>query len=211
MVLHSAPVLAAASPFVFRDVATEVGLREPLKGVMAHSAAWGDVNDDGWIDLFVGTYTDRPTAFYVAGGADGPVPNRLLINRNGRFTLSQQPTMAWFGRASGSVFADLDNDGRADLYVGNNGKLGKENLLYHNCGDGRFEDVTDRTVAPMQLPEAARSVSVVDFDKDGLLDVLVLAGLHGGDTLLFRNRGGMKCGRLPLHSGSAEPIRVARP
>jgi hypothetical protein len=159
---------------------------------MAHAAAWGDVNGDGRIDLFVGTFADRPTALYVAGGAKGPVPNRLLLSDNGRFALSDQPAIAWLGRASGAVLADLDNDGLPDLYVGNNGKLGKDNLLYHNRGGGLFENVTARAGAPMHLPDAARSVTVLDFDGDGLLDVLAVAGLHGGETLLFRNRGGMK-------------------
>jgi hypothetical protein len=189
---HSLSARAADSPFAFRDVAPDVGFIEPLKGMMAHAAAWGDVNNDGWIDLFVGTYADRRKEMYVAGGADGPVSNRLLINENGRFVLSEQPAIAWLGRASGSVFADLDNDGFADLYVSNNGKFGKENLLYQNRGGGRLENVTSRVGAPMHLPDAARSVTVLDFDGDGLLDVLALAGTHGGDTMLFRNLGGMQ-------------------
>ncbi len=99
--------LGAETPFVFRDVAEETGLREPLQGIMAHAAAWGDVNGDGWLDLFVGTFADRPAANYIAGGASGPVPNHLLINRNGHFEPSYQKGIAWLGRASGSVLADL--------------------------------------------------------------------------------------------------------
>lgn len=139
--------------------------------------------------VFRDVASDRPTATYVAGGAEGPVPNRLLINRNGRFTRSEQPAIAWLGRASGVVLADLDNDGLADLYVGNNGKLGKENLLYHNRGDGRFENVTARAAAPMHLPDAARSVAVLDFEGDGLLT----AGIF------------LSCG-CSVMLGSAEPI-----
>ncbi|MCH7726671.1 MAG: hypothetical protein IH991_09360, partial [Planctomycetes bacterium] len=48
--LHSAAIQAADPPFVFRDVAKETGLREPLAGIMAHAAAWGDVNGDGGVD-----------------------------------------------------------------------------------------------------------------------------------------------------------------
>ncbi|MHC4178793.1 MAG: FG-GAP repeat domain-containing protein, partial [Planctomycetota bacterium] len=190
--LPATAVLAADAPYVFRDVAAEAGLPEPLKGAMAHAAAWGDLNGDGWIDLFVGTYADRPAANYIAGGASGPVPNRLLINRRGRFTLSDQKAIPRMGRASGSVLADLDNDGLADLYVANNGRLGKENLLYHNRGAGRMVDVTARAAAPLHLPETARSVGVLDFDGDGLLDLLVLGSVRRSQTLLFRNRGGME-------------------
>jgi len=142
--------------------------------------------------LFVGTYADRPLAEYTAGGADGPVPHRLLIQKGGRFAVAQQPALAWLGRASGAVLADFDGDGRPDLYVSNNGGLGRENLLYHNKGGGRFENVTAAAGAPMHLPETSRSVVVLDFDGDGLLDLLVLATVGKGRTLLFRNAGGMK-------------------
>ncbi len=134
--LQSAAIQAADPPFVFRDVAKETELRAPLAGMMAHAAAWGDVNGDGLLDLFIGTFADRPAEDYIAGGAKGPVPNQLFINRNGRFLPSEQESIAWLGRASGSVLADLDNDGLPDLYVANNGRLGKKNLLYHNEGNG---------------------------------------------------------------------------
>ena len=206
--LPAAP-LAADAPFVFRDVAAETGLGEPLRGAMTHAAAWGDVDGDGQLDLFVGTYADRPAGNYIAGGASGPVPNRLLINRNGRFTLSQQEAIAWLGRASGAVLADLDNDGMADLYVANNGRLGNRNLLYHNRGAGRMVDVTALAGAPVQLPETARSVGVLDFDGDGLLDLLVLGSVRRSQTLLFRNRGGMKFELSDAIAGDAAGLGVA--
>ena len=187
-----AAIAAGGEPFVFRDVVGDVGLREPLRGMMGHAAAWGDVNGDGWIDLFVGTFADRPAEEYVAGGAAGAVPNQLLLNHDGRFVRSDQPALAWKGRASGSVFADFDNDGGLDLYVSNNGRLGHQNRLYRNRGGGRFEDVTERSGAPLERPETSRSATVLDFDGDGLLDLLVLGTVNRDKTLLFRNRGGMK-------------------
>ena len=181
-----------ATPFVFRDVAAEVGLTDPLKGMMGHAAAWGDVDGDGFLDLFVGTFADRPLAIYEKGGAKGPVSNMLLMQRKGKFELSPQKSMAWLGRATGSIFADFDNDGKLDLYVTNNGRLGKDNLLYHNQGEGKLELVTDKTGAPLHLPDTARGVAVFDFDGDGLLDIFVLATVGKEESCLFRNLGGMK-------------------
>ena len=184
---------AASPPFVFRDMAEEVELRAPLRGMMGHAAAWGDVNGDGWIDLFVGTFADRPTQRYRDGGADGPVPNQLLLNRKGRSFVVTSPTvLGHLGRASGSVLADFDNDGQLDLYVANNGRLGKENLLYHNLGGGQFENVTAQAGASLHLPDYARSAVVLDYDGDGLLDLLVLGSIDKSETILFRNLGTMK-------------------
>lgn len=183
-------------PFVFRDVTREAGLIEPLKGMMGHGAAWGDVDGDGQIDLFVGTFADRPAKAYEEGGAKGPVPNALLLGRKGKFEASKEESIAKFGRVSGVALADLDNDGLPDLYVTNNGGKGKEkatpagNLLYHNRGKGKFDLVTDKAGAALNTPEIARSVAVLDFDGDGLLDLFVLA--TKGDSILFRNVGGMK-------------------
>lgn len=46
-------------PITFKDVTTVVGLNDLLKGMNAHSAAWGDINNDGYPDLFVGTFANH--------------------------------------------------------------------------------------------------------------------------------------------------------
>ncbi len=209
MAAACAGALAAEAPLVFRDVAPQTGIVDGLRGMMGHAAAWGDVNGDGQLDLFVGTFADRPIADYLAGGADGPVPNRLLLQKDGKFARSDQPALAWRGRASGVVLADLDNDGWPDLYVSNNGRLGHQNLLYHNKGNGRFVEVTSQAGAPLQLPETSRSVSAADFDGDGLLDLLVLGTVRQSETMLFRNLGGMRFERSSVIPGDAQGLGLA--
>lgn len=201
--------IAAEPPFVFSDVAQETGIADALRGMMGHAAGWADVNGDGTLDLFVGTFADRPKEDYLGGGADGPVPNRLLVQKGGKFVLSDQRSITWLGRASGVSLGDLDNDGLPDLYVSNNGRLGKENLLYHNRGGGRYENVTAKAGAPMQLPETSRSVSTADFDGDGRLDLLVLGTVKRSETMLFRNLGGMKFERSDAIPGDAYGLGAA--
>ncbi|QDU97849.1 CRTAC1 family protein [Lignipirellula cremea] len=192
LLLGWATLATAADPFQFRDVASEVGLTKPLQGMMAHAAAWGDVDQDGKLDLFVGSFADRKIEIYQAGGATGPVPNQLLMQRDGKFVAVKNADVAWMGRATGAAFADFDNDGWNDLYVTNNGKLGKENLLYRN-NKGKLELATDETGAPLELPETARGFAVLDFNGDGLLDLFVVATVNSGEaSKLFQNMGEMK-------------------
>lgn len=178
-------------PFVFRDVAAEMGITKPTRGMMAHGAAWGDIDRDGKLDLWIGSFCDRKVEVYQAGGATGPVPNVLLLQRKGGFVSDSNEAIAWKGRATGCVMVDFDNDGWTDLYVSNNGKLGKENLLYHN-NRGTLELVTDKAGAPLHQPDTSRGVGVFDFDGDGLLDLLVLATVGTGESMLFQNQGNMK-------------------
>jgi hypothetical protein len=182
------------TPLVFRDVAEEVGLWPAVSGIAGHGTGWGDVDGDGWPDLYVGTFGGLPY---------GSKPHQFFRNVKGKFTLDTQKHLEIVGRSSGAVFVDLDNDGDLDLYVSHHAIDGKPykmphfstpNFLFRNDGGGKFTDVSkDSGACPADFP--ARSVAVLDYDGDGLLDLLVgECFFQGGKSRsrLFRNRGGFK-------------------
>ena len=55
-----ANLATAQDPFVFRDVGDEAGLYPHVAGIAGHGAGWGDVDGDGWADLYVGTFGGHP-------------------------------------------------------------------------------------------------------------------------------------------------------
>lgn len=185
----SAAWAGSTDALAFEDATAAWGLDGPLRGLMAHAAACGDIDGDGDLDVFVGNFADRPPERYV--GADGPSPNMLLINDGGKFRHSGQSVLATKARTSGAVFADLDNDGDLDLFVSNHSKTGGlrvANQLFENLGGGAFRDVSAGNAACTIM--GGRSVGVLDFDGDGLLDLLVAGDKWGdGFTRLFRNKG----------------------
>jgi len=188
-VLCLAPSVSAAQEgLAFKDVAASWGLSKPLAGMMAHAAACGDFDRDGDLDLYVGGFCDRPAASYKP--AAGPVPNVLLVRDGDKFRDSGQASVAMKARTSGAVFVDLDNDGDLDLFVSSNSKrkgLRVANRLLENV-NGRFRDISKGNAACTVM--GGRSVGVLDFDGDGLLDLLVAADRWTGSrTRLFRNKG----------------------
>lgn len=174
----------------FVDAGSSWGVTRALAGIMAHAAACGDIDRDGDLDLYVGTFCDRPAENYVL--TSGPVPNVLLRNDGGVFRDSGQEAVVMKARTSGAVFCDFDNDGDLDLYVANNSKrqgLRLANKLFENV-NGRFRDVSEGNAACVLL--GSRSIGVLDFDGDGLLDLFVTGDKWtGGESKLFRNRGGL--------------------
>jgi len=180
-----------AYPFVFRDTAEEAGLLPDLTGIRGHGAGWGDVDGDGWIDLYVGTFHESESK-----------PNHFFRNNKGKFKLDTQESLRISTRSTGILFADLDNDGDLDLYVGSmpkKGKMGAPDLLgctlFRNDKAGTFTNIAkDNGACPTEF--GGRSVTALDYDGDGLLDLLVgedpNPGYNGSktkSTRLFRNQG----------------------
>lgn len=178
----------------FEDVTEAEGLVDPLVGMYGHAAAWGDVNDDGWTDLFVGTFADRPAEEYRLRGASGPSPDRLLLGGADGFRVATDFPEA-FGRSSGAAFADLDGDGDLDLVISRNQEDGegeraaRPTEILRNEG-GRLELVEDWGQPPGLV---GRSVGVLDFDGDSRLDLFIAEDRWtGGSSVLLRNEGGLR-------------------
>lgn len=184
----------AAQEFTFRDIAADVGLVKPLEGANAHAAAWGDVDGDGKLDLFIGTFAEKSTG---AG-----VPNMFFWNDGGKFTADPDPALRSTGRGTGSILVDLDNDGLLDLYVTNHSSPrampdtapGRPNLLYRALPGRKWKDVSAESGA-VTAGATSRNIMPIDFDGDGLLDLLVVHAVGkspGRKTTLFRNKGDFK-------------------
>ena len=202
-------LLAQAEPvarIAFSDATSEAGLHEPLRGMLGHGAAWGDVDRDGDADLFFGGFADRPDAEYAP--RKQPPPNALLLNRgDGTFAPVPDSTAASYARTSGAVFADLDNDGWPELFVGNNAKskarkdrgeiqgraTTQRAQLFRN-DKGKLVDVSRSSGACPDRLLTARNVGAFDYDRDGLLDLFVVEDrfTRSPRSALYRNLGGLR-------------------
>ncbi len=176
--------------FRFRDAAESAGLFPGLENIQGHAAGWGDVDQDGELDLYVATFH-----------GSGTKPNFLMRQRNGKFFVDDQPAVAIPSRATGALFSDFDNDGDLDLYVSSMPQPKNQIrgcALFRNEGGGKFTDVSEGNGAcPAEF--GGRSATSCDVDGDGLLDLLVgedpLPGYNGSPTKrsrLFRNRGDLQ-------------------
>jgi hypothetical protein len=137
----------------FTDVTAAAGLAEPTR---TQAAVWADIDNDGFVDLFV-------------GNENGPA--QLFRNRgDGTFEdISHASGVDKIAFSKGAVAADYDNDGYVDFYVSN---LYGANFLYHNNHDRTFTEVAQK--AGVQLADSQSFASwFFDYDNDGWPDLLV--------------------------------------
>jgi hypothetical protein len=149
----------------FNDVSLESGA---AKNAVGFSAVAGDVNGDGFLDVYVTSYNHygrvTPDSWFRATNG---TPNLLFINQ-GDGTFREEAAKwgvddkRWSYAAE---FADVNGDGKIDLYVAND--FG-EKALYINKGD-RFVDETE--ARGVLDPGNGMGVSFGDYNNDGLLDV----------------------------------------
>ncbi|MBI1224927.1 MAG: hypothetical protein GC192_06785 [Bacteroidetes bacterium] len=138
------------------------------------SSSWGDYDNDGDLDLYVGNNIGFENYLYRNEGGEN-------------FTkVLGDPIVSSTGYSHGVSWGDYDNDGFLDMFVAVYWETAF-NLLYHNNGDGTFSEVTNNAITN----EASRSVSGVwgDYDNDGLLDLFV-ANTGGQNNSLYHNAGG---------------------
>jgi enediyne biosynthesis protein E4 len=154
----------------FKDVSEETGIAKSL------GKAWGvvatDVNNDGWMDLFV---------------ANDTVANFLFLNKHGKFQdigLEAGVAYSQAGRARSGMgvdSADFDQDGWQDLFVTN---VDQEMYsIYRNRHDETFDDVA----GPMGIGRLTRlmsgwGVKFFDYDNDGNSDIFIANG-HPDDKV----------------------------
>jgi hypothetical protein len=166
--------------FRFEDVTDKAGVGGP-GGAWQQGAAFADVNNDGWPDLYVCRF-----------GA----PNLLYINQgDGTFREEAAARGLALSDASGmAAFCDYDRDGWLDVYVqtnlldGERHPNGQRDRLYHNNGDGTFTEVTDR--AGITGETQGHAATWWDFDEDGWPDLYVDNDFKDPDQLYHNNGDG---------------------
>lgn len=201
-----------------------VEVQGPQDSRWSTSGTFFDYDLDGDLDLFFSNFVDfsvsnNKECLSEAGEQDycvptmyNPVPDRLFRNDSGRFTdvTAASGLHAAFGNGLGVAAADLNGDGRADLYVANDTM---ENQLWVNAGNGRFEDramASGSAVNGDGRVEAGMGVAAEDFDGDGDLDLFMTHNAQETNTLYLNdgsagfadatNRFGLGIASLP-HTG----------
>jgi hypothetical protein len=183
----------------FSDVTERAGVAAPG---WAASSVWFDYDNDGRLDLFVCNFVEfskDKNLNCVAYNKPGyciptlykPAPSWLFHNNgDGTFTdVSQSSSIAkHLGKAWGAVAADLNNDGRMDLFVANDTV---QNYLYMNRGNGKFDETAALAGVGFSENGRARSgmgVDSVDFNQDGWMDLFVANIDHERFSLYQNNR-----------------------
>jgi hypothetical protein len=174
----------------FVDVTQKAGLTDKL---WSTSAAWADLDGDGFPDLYVCHYVDwsvdnNPIAQWnpnrprdiMPPKKFNALPHLLYKNdRNGTFTdVSQQaglhnPHALKQGKALGVVMADIDGDGRTDIFVADDEM---DNLLYLNQGGMKFQEVGVQAGAAKDdngMANGSKGVDAADYDGTGRLSLFV--------------------------------------
>jgi enediyne biosynthesis protein E4 len=183
----------------FTDVTEKSGVTHTGWG---QGVCVGDYDNDGWEDLYVTYYGKSQLLHNNGNGTFTDVTDQAGVGG---------PDKTW---GSGCAFVDYDRDGRLDLVVatyvdfdvstapapgegaacvwkgipvmcGPRGLKPSKNILYHNLGSGKFEDVTVKAGIAKTPGHYALSVSTFDFDNDGWPDIYVAC--DSTPSILYRN------------------------
>jgi hypothetical protein len=210
----------------FTDVAAKAGVK---LGGWSTGATFGDYDGDGFLDLFVPGYVSYDFKHPPDAGSDQVASNNCkfrgasvfcgprglrgerdhLFHNNGNGTFTDVSEKAGVADTPGyygltSVFVDLDGDGRPDLLVANDST---PNYLYHNRGDGTFEDLSFESGYALNgqgRPTATMGIAVGDYLNNGKLDIAD-SDFSDDYDVLYRNDGPLSYTDVSYPSGIASP------
>ncbi len=147
-----------------------------LTGVYASSAAWGDYDNDGYIDIL------------LTGNTSSDNRVTLIYRNNGNNTFTELSSVLLPGVSDGSVtWVDYDNDGDLDIFLTGNTGTSTISKLFRNDRNNVFSEQTAIQITGVSSSSAAWG----DYDNDGNLD-LILSGRRWngqGMTKIYRNSG----------------------
>lgn len=150
---------------IFIDYSEAAGIGHPGRNF---GVAFGDYDGDGLEDIYISRH-NAPNLLYKALAS-------------GQFAeVAEQAGIAYPGTTTVSTWADIDNDGDLDLYLGNRDE---PNILYLNNGDGTFTDISEQ--AGVQSGHRTRAVLFGDVDQDGFVD-LYIANMNAPNYLYHNN------------------------
>jgi hypothetical protein len=178
------------------------------------SAAWADFDNDGDLDLYVCHYLkwdvenptlceypkrSKPGYMYCGPLAFPALPDHVFRNDGGRFidVTADAGIVDRDGRGLGVIAADLDDDGKVDVFVANDLSA---NHFFRNKGGFRFsEQATEAGVAASAEGGhlAGMGTTWGDLDGDGRLDLAVTNFFNEATTLYHNHGGGLFSDRSP--------------
>jgi hypothetical protein len=179
----------------FTDVAPSLGITQPVQGF---SCWFWDYDNDGWPDLFVCGYERRlgPVVLSQLGLPNDGTRCKLYHNQGGvKFEdVTKEAGLDISTSPMGTNFADFDNDGYLDFYLGTgspNYRMLVPNRMFKNVDGKRFVDIT--TSSRTGHLQKGHGVACGDWDRDGNIDIFEeLGGAVPGDRfrcVLFQNPG----------------------
>jgi thioredoxin-like negative regulator of GroEL len=185
----------------FQDVTCEAGLGGDRD--WPTSAAFADLDGDGDLDLYVCHYVqwdekhpqicwddERKRNSYCAPQRFHHMPDHLFRNDGGHFVdvTKTSGINDWHGQGLGVVAADLDDDGRIDLFVANDQS---PNYLLHNLGAMKFEEIAESSGLAGNAKggfQAGMGVACGDLDGDGKPD-LGVTNFYNESMTFYHNLG----------------------